>query len=58
MWTVCDLCGALVADEALHAAWHYPVGADHRPIPEPEPEPDSEPGTDLIPYPEMEPTHG
>ncbi len=22
MWIVCALCGAVVADEALHTAWH------------------------------------
>lgn len=21
-WTVCTVCGALVADEAVHDAWH------------------------------------
>lgn len=22
MWTVCATCGAVVADEAVHALWH------------------------------------
>lgn len=22
MWTICKICGAVVADQALHATWH------------------------------------
>jgi len=22
MWTVCELCGGVVADDSLHAIWH------------------------------------
>lgn len=47
MWSICTICGAVIADEALHYAWHYPPAPDQTPAPTP--------GTDLIPYPETEP---
>lgn len=26
MWTICALCGAVVADEAVHTDWHTAHG--------------------------------
>lgn len=42
VWTVCDLCGALIGRAGLHAAWHNPPTAEPETEPETDPESESE----------------
>lgn len=50
-WVVCEECGAVVANQALHAAYHQPL-VPEPPDPEPEPEPDDQDPEELDPDPE------
>lgn len=54
-WVVCEECGAVVADQALHAAYHAPPAPAPEPGPE-EPDPETEPDPEEPdPDPESEP---
>ncbi|GAA1404120.1 hypothetical protein [Oerskovia paurometabola] len=44
MWTICEICGALVAEHQRHADWHAALFVPTPPAPsEPGPAPDPNP---------------
>ena len=45
MWTICEICGAIVADTRMHNLWHDATGTDVV-LPDPMPAPAPEPTTD------------